>query len=368
MSKEGVTFHIGNVDPRYRVFIESRNGQIALDIAGYIGIPFLGEYADEQRGRVVVVPGKTITKLEAEDFGISCDTQIYGAAIDNFDQVGKGILHRTFSLDFPKFHSNKFAREIADVVLPGETTFSLSDTADAFRRFDTRRFGARIKQTNESDGLGQYSIKSEEELNEVIAGFDETHIVEHGLVLEPDVIDPKTISIGYARIGEDIFSFIAHQKNDSVEEVDAHTGKLNSRSRYLGATVQVVRGDFNNLFTINNLSYEEKIAVQSSQVFLDAYQEYVFPIASRLSFDYLYGFDRTGQVIGGITDITARLGGTCPALLNAALAFKCNPFIGSVNSEVYLNYDPLNDLSNRRDKVYIDHPNLLLTAKVNSLS
>ncbi len=71
--------------------------------------------------------------------------------------------------------------------------------------------------------------------------------------------------------------------------------------------------------------------------------------------------------MGGITDITARLGGTCPALALAAEELHANPDLFVAHGEVTLNYEPGTvSLNEEQGAVrFIDEPTLRLTARLN---
>ena len=88
-------------------------------------------------------------------------------------------------------------------------------------------------------------------------------------------------------------------------------------------------------------------------------------IASRISYDVLFGYDNYGNQLSGITDITGRVGGTCPAIMQSAIRFKANPSLNTTFAEVTLNYHPDQSLPEEKDStLYINQPTLRLSAKV----
>ena len=158
-------------------------------------------------------------------------------------------------------------------------------------------------------------------------------------------------------MGDDKYYFLARQKNDRAPEDD--------RDRYMGADVLIVKDETSNLFAAD-LDVSERKALDIGSRFLDCFG-YFNPICSRLSFDCLIGNGPTGEDLIGVTDITARLGGTCPALSLAILEFKKNPGLSLLNAEVNLNYSPGDEKPEERGAMrFIDLPSLRLTARINN--
>ena len=185
------------------------------------------------------------------------------------------------------------------------------------------------------------------------------------MVLEADAQEPRTLSVGFARLEDDTYSFIAEQKNDTVEERTINSGRPRYRNRYRGAHVMVVRGTIRQILELPHLDENKIHAVRTAEKFHHIFAIAMHPVASRLSFDFLSGYDKKGNTLSGITDITARLGGTCPALLMAAEQFRQDRNLHAIKSEVTLNYDPSSELTPEVGaKRYLDHPSLRITAKV----
>lgn len=358
-----------DVDPRipqpYQNYIRARNGCVGRDLADLLGVPRVvcsGKITPEMSA--YVVPAKTVDMETSARFNIRTVDDFYGTMVDSLFQVGKSILHPVVS-GAPKFYSSSFAERVRNLVLPGCSAFSMDDLLRGYDRYAGNGFGLRFKQSNESDGLGQRSVTSRESLLKQAAVLDPRALCEEGVVLEADLLEARTISVGFARIGQDTFSFVAKQKNDMVGE------KGTARSRYLGAQVLVVKGDIMELLLKGDCSFigpDESRAVAKAVRFNRIYQEEVRPLASRLSFDVLFGFTNHGDRLCGITDITGRLGGTCPALLTAALRFKEMPATRLVKAEVTLNYHPDRILPEEENsKVYLDCGSLRLSARINQV-
>lgn len=359
-NKEAVGINLDGAHVEYREFIRERNGNVARCIADYLGLDFLERQVKDNIG-VYVVPAVTLERDRAEYLGIYSPEDFYGGSVGHVQQAGKSVLHRTMSSNIPGFYSGDFVGKVDEFVLPGVTGFSREDLIAGYMKFMNKDCDMRLKLPGESDGNGQYVARSKIELMDLLCMHEDGCINEHGLVLEANVNEPRTLSVGYAQIGRDMFSFLVNQKEDKVNE-GGH-----ERSRYRGAQVRVVRGELGELQKLKKLDRREKEAIRTSLGFSRIYKEEMGVVASRLSFDHISGFDSNGNEIGGITDITARLGGTCPAVMLAAGRFKGEPDLAVVDAEVNLNYQPSERLEEEeRASVFLDHPKLRISARVNS--
>lgn len=361
MSKEFVQLDLTGVTKElpYRDYYKGRNGLVAKYIADYIGVPYLGEMSENSEPNGYYVPPVTQIRGVGVSTNVINSEDFYGLIVDDISHVGKSILHPTISSYVPNYYSHEFSRSVESFVLPGLTVFSSEDALNAVISLKKiGDFDIRLKMSDKSDGHGQFFIKNELELQKVFDDIGDDYVKNKGVVLEANVNEAKTISVGFAVLGRDIFSFLAIQKNDIAPE--------DGRDRYMGAVVRVVKGEMSNLIDIAKNS-REKSAIVTGENFYNRYKSFG-PIASRLSFDYLYGLDNKGNQMSGVTDITGRLGGTCPALVLAAKEFKRDPNLSVVESEVSLNYDTSVNLESELNAVrFIDLPSLRLSARVNKI-
>lgn len=356
MSKEIVNLNLENTTGRlpYNLYYRNRNGNTARELARYFSLPYQEEDKGEfRREAVYTVPAVTLDSNRTKSFLAEAIEDFYGTRVEHLGHVGKAILHPLIGEANSKFYSVEFAKCVADYTLPGFSFFTVEAGSEAFRRLCGQE--ARLKLTTESDGHGQFVITNETELLRTLDKFDPTKINEEGLILEPNLREPFTISVGYTILGSVPYSFVAHQKNDVT---------LDDRNRYLGAHVLVLKGTLGDLSKLVSLSEDEQEAIAKACRFNEAYA-YLNPIASRLSFDCLFGQTQRGERLSGITDITGRLGGTCPALTLAANKLKTRPFGSTTLAEVSLNYNPTGDLASYEEEavVFLDHSTLRLTAK-----
>lgn len=375
-NKEGVVIQVDpNIPEPYLTYIKQRNGNVGRDIADHLGLPYVGDSQSVQRAAdYYPVLARTITREQARILGAENTDDFYGLAVEDLNVVGKSILHPSVSRRHPAFHREQFAMHVLGQTLPGITGFSKEEIlmgydtgyADALdEALDYGEYGLRMKLPNESDGVGQFTVYSKADVASILEGIDDRDIREQGLVLEADVRNPETISVGFAKIGQEQLSFIARQKDARVW-VD-HNGRKVEQNRYGGAHVVVANGPLQLLLQATEVSSHDRAAVEKALVFQEAYQRTYDPLASRLSFDVIFGEGKTGKSLSGISDITGRLGGTCPALMRAAEEFQRDPSVQMVATEVSLNYTPHVHKAEEDDaKIYVDHSTLRLTARVNA--
>lgn len=360
MKKENVFLDLkgATTDYPFNDYYRGRNGGVAGLIAGYLGIPFLSDELRSARDlrSSYLVPPKTREIAGIKKQGVESSADFYGHAAEYLEHADKSVFHTLISRSNPGFYSEAFARSVQPFVLPGVSIFDVQDIEKGYEKMAAGDYDVRLKLANESNGLGQFVMKNRSQAKEIGNQLDSELLRKKGAVLEPNLLNPHTISVGYGIYGKDQYSFIALQKNGEIDS--------EGRSRYMGATVRVVRGDLRNLSKVTK-NQEENLAIRSCTSFRDRYESFD-SISSRLSFDYLFGEDKLGKTHSGVTDITARLGGTCPALILSAQDLKDNPQKTFSESEVSLYYDPSHeDYSREAGSVkFIDMSSLLLTAKL----
>lgn len=356
MNKEAVVINLDGAPSAYREYIEMRNKNIALDIANFLGIPFRD--MQKEGGNYYVVPAVTLDSQKANKLRIGSEMDFYGGRVDHIAQAGKSILHGSVSQNRPDFYKAEFAERVWDCVLSGITGFSKEDMIRGYQELADRGIEARLKLPDESDGNGQYVVRNMRHLSQILRDLDDRCIEEHGLALEANVLRPRTLSVGFAKIGDEVFGFSLRQKDEQVSVGDS------MKTRYKGCEVRVVRGGVEALTDMVGLGNDERNAIYCSIRFIREYMKSYKVIASRLSVDYVCGENRNGEVVGGVTDVTARLGGTCPGLMVAVGEFRRDETRKEVKAEVTLNYKPSEWLAEEKGaKIYLNSYGLRVSAR-----
>jgi hypothetical protein len=347
MNKEFVRANLDEVTRQqpYRTYYEQRNGKIAEYVSRRLNLPVVPP--EHKPGNTYEVLARTITREQAKTLGIDSPDDFYGGVVDHLQHIEKSALHACLG-KCPSHYSNGFASEIQDAVLPGYSFFDEEGAEEAVNKLSGRFESLRLKLPMNSDGHGQYVVTKREEVLGIINNLDPEIMMNFGAVLEPHLFDVQTISIGEF-FGE--YSFIAHQIDDIAED---------GRNRYKGANVEVYPRQLSSLgnnYKMDLLQVflaEKAIKVHNAYSLLD-------PMFSRVSYDLLVGRDKNGVVYGGVTDVTARVGGTCPALMLVQEFMSDKRYI-SGGGEVLLEYQPT-DQPDKHAELFIDHPTLRISAK-----
>lgn len=265
------------------------------------------------------------------------------------------------------------------MVLPGFSAFSVDEALSSYHLLKEHGYDVRLKYPNASDGNDQYQISDPEQLETLLRSnvlFRDT-IAAEGVVLEADLaINPDTgkidtYSVGKLEIKGQAYSFITSQfdttpGNDPMEH-----------QKFGGGDIFIVKGDFAQLESKfaqyqtqleSDLNTEAALtAIIKSAQFLTQFINTYKPETSRISVDCVSGRLNPGSdvIVSGITDITARTGGYCPATTEALLLMK-KTGTDMAKAKVQLIYHPEQNQIPEGGK-YIDHPDLVIIASAENL-
>lgn len=322
------------------------------------------------------------------------DKDFYGVRVQDLADVNKTVLHRSYSeMERPHvtwYNALAECAEVMGLVLPGVSLYpkerEAASAAEEMLSCSPFR-SLRVKDAGGSDMAGQFSFNA---VDQLIDHLHKTYsrcpwyIPEAGLVIEPDLQNPVTYSVGQIELGRNFFSFLARQKE--IHYIDANG---NTSNKFGGVDLQVFRGQMAKVSKSNMLNPHQSQLMNMGAQFLAAQKDFLGIEATRISYDILEGKancrDSEGQAgkifLRGITDITARVGGTDPgallAILNmlqtgndsaqasVRLFYKGN--VHSPRQGLYTDYQALKDqIGEEEQKIFVDDPdNLVLTAWVN---
>jgi len=336
MSKERVLIEIDPTIPQpYWSYIKERNGNVARRIASHLGIEFDHRPADGVDRHAFFVPSKTLPKKAAHALGITTVHDFYGGAVEDLLHVSKSALHSRIRKDSnqPLAYSEKFAAQVADVVLPGFTFFGVDEGFD------------------ESDGAGQDLVTSIGHLRSLLGSLDPYFVSQNGMVLEVNLEDARTTSAGIFYLGGELYSQLARQKDI----------KMNGRTLYGGAVMRICRGGFDSLSRCSRGDNHSGLVIEQAGIIHERMGLFD-PLVSRASYDVLQGITSQGEFLSGVTDITYRLGGSSPAEVLALDYFRQNPDIVFIDADVTLDYPIGAPAPN--EVIFLDQPSLRITAKL----
>jgi hypothetical protein len=292
---------------------------LAQKLADIIGLKFEGGYdpAHASSGRTYFLPSDTIQNIEtANELGIKSSADLFGGVVPYAFAATKVITHPLVSVDAqaPAGWSNSFGDQVRDVVHHGFSVFTIEDGCRAGLRL-LERGPVRIKPVRATAGRGQVVIPDAAALLTKLASIDETEVLCDGLVIEEDLSNVSTCSVGQVLVAGIIASYYGLQRL---------TSDYAGSTVYGGSTLSVVRGGWDALMQ-SGLPDQALLAVSQARTYDEAAM-HSFPglIASRRNYDVAQGLDSTGRWRSGVLEQSWRAGGASGAEVAAVEAFQSN--------------------------------------------
>ncbi|RZI44077.1 DUF3182 family protein [Herbaspirillum sp. HC18] len=277
------------------------------------------------------VPNDTLAGTSlARELGIRDEQDLFGGVVPYPFVATKTITHGLPAAGAyaPEGWSENFAQRVRDVVLPGYTAFSREDARTAGLRL-LERGAVRLKKPSGIGGLGQSVVTDAAQLEVEIDAIKDEEIAHEGIVLECNLAEPETRSVGQVRIGGLIASYCGTQRL---------TADNNGAEVYGGSDLLVVRGDFDKLL---QLPLEDKMhtAIAQARRYHDAAMaSFAGMFASRSNYDIAQGMDDADRWHSGVLEQSWRIGGATGAELAALAAFRDDPTLQAVRAsttEIY---------------------------------
>jgi hypothetical protein len=299
---------------------------LARTLASILGYDFVGEYDPSCRhsGRAYFVPGDTLLLDEASAIGIVAEEDLFGGVVPHPFVATKTITHTLVEPDAaaPAGWSHGFARRVSDVVLPGFSAFTLSDA----RRAGAQLLGLGPVRIKPAWGCGwreQVVVTGPTELEVALGDFTPADLQGCGLVLEQDLANVTTFSVGQVRVANLLATYHGTQR------VTTNNAGL---AVYGGSDLFIVRGDFDDLLGLD-LTPEVRLAVSQARVYdRVATEEFPGLFASRRNYDVVRGIDAQGRWCGGVLEQSWRIGGASGPEIAALAAFAADPHLRCVRA------------------------------------
>lgn len=307
--------------------------EVARRLATVKGYEYAGEFDQSLRYGcpLYFVPSDTFVTIEsARELGILGEHDLFGGVVPFAFIATKTITHplpgpRAVA---PKGWSFDFAVLAGDAVLPGFSVFSIEDA---------RRAGAgmlaqgpvRIKKPSGAGGLGQWVATGAADLESLLQSLDASEVMRDGLVLERNLTDVTTLSVGQVRVGSLLATYYGTQRltaNNAGEKV------------YGGSDLIVVRGDFDALLRLDPERDALTAIAQTRSYHAAVMKSYPGMFASRCNYDVAQGYDHEGRWRSGVLEQSWRIGGASGAEAAALCAFREDPSLHAVRAstaEVY---------------------------------
>jgi hypothetical protein len=296
------------------------NKALARWLAQILGCKFGGSYdAEKHHGRdLYLLPTQTIVgPASAHALGIKGPDDLWGGFVEHDFICTKAISHglRSHLAHAPQGWSPLFSERVRNVVLDGLSVFALDDARPAAEHL---LYGGpiRMKPVHACAGRGQEVIESLDAFDEVLTRSDIAKQFSEGVVLEQDLSDVVTHSVGQSFIGDKVLSYCG----DQYLTKDAHGEEV-----YGGSNLLVVQGDYDQLLKLD-LPDDVRLAIEQAQVF-DAAADEAYPrfYASRRNYDIAQGLDSNGKTRSGVLEQSWRMGGASSAEVAALQSFVNDP-------------------------------------------
>jgi hypothetical protein len=271
-----------------------------------------------------VVPDVTIASLEtARTLGIHGEEDLFGGVVPFPFVATKTISHPLIgpAAAAPPGWQADFPERVREVVLPGWSAFSLSDARAAGRRL-LRDGDVRIKLASGIGGSGQSVAHGAAELDAQLAAIGPAEFAG-GVVVERNLVDVRTYSVGLVRVGSLRASYIGTQ---SIAR------SRHGKEVYGGSSIEVARGDFDAL---QPLALED--GARRATALACAYHEAALAcfggmFASRSNYDIAEGRDAAGRQCIGVLEQSWRIGGASGAEVAALEALNDDPTLLTVRA------------------------------------
>jgi hypothetical protein len=307
--------------------------KIAEKLAALKRCSFGGEFDRDAvyGGGVYYVPSHTIVGCgAAEALGIRCEDDLFGGVVPHAFVGTKTITHHLVdeSAKAPEGWSRAFADAVRHAVLEGYSAFDHDDAMRAGKRL-LASGAVRVKPALELGGRGQTVVTTATELRDAVHAVDAKALAQCGVVLEQNLSDVSTFSVGQIRVDDLIASYVGTQSlaiaNDGAQV-------------YGGSNLIVARGDFDALLDLDLADDMKHVAAQA-QVYDTAARAH-FPgfFASRRNYDVVAGLDAAGERRTGVLEQSWRVGGASGAEIAALEWFRQDRSPGAVRAwctEVY---------------------------------
>jgi len=273
------------------------------------------------------LPTETLVDPERHAaLGICSEQDLFGGLVAHPYMATKAISHPLpAGASFPPGWTDAFARQACDALLRGYTVFSKADARTAAQLLLTDG-PLRFKPVLACAGRGQQVITTADELEPLLAGMDDQDLALWGLVLEEDLSEVQTFSVGQVRVAGLTCSY--HGTQQLTRD---HQGT----EVYGGSDLVVVRGDYQALLQLP-LDEPLRLAINQAMAYEQAAEQH-FPgfIASRRNYDIARGVNPQGHLRSGVLEQSWRLGGASSAELLALQAFADDPALQRVRASTH---------------------------------
>jgi hypothetical protein len=282
-------------------------------------------------GGVYYVPSRTIVGCDAaEALGIRGEDDLFGGVVPHAFVGTKTITHGLVddAAQAPEGWSHAFAQAVRHAVLDGYSAFDHDDAMRAGERL-LALGEVRVKPALELGGRGQTVVTTTAELRNAVHALDATTLAQCGVVLEQNLTDVSTFSVGQIKVDDLVASYVGTQSL-AIDNAGLEV--------YGGSNLIVARGDFDALLELDLSDDMKRVAAQAQVYDSAAHAHFPGFFASRRNYDVVAGVDAAGERRTGVLEQSWRVGGASGAEIAALEWFRQDRNAKSVRAwctEVY---------------------------------
>lgn len=297
---------------------------LATRLAELLQLPLGDEWIDSSPATAggYWVPYQSISCARAVACGIRCVDDLFGGVVPELYMGTKVITHGLIAAaaKSPPGWCETFADAVHDVVLRGYSVFDRDDLVRAGNAL-LAEGDLRIKQPHGVGGQGQRLITNPEQLASCLSPAASENLARDGLVLEEQLADVVTLSVGQILLGGVCTSYFGTQQC---------TPNNRGETAYGGSELCCVRGGFDALDRVD-VDASTRIAIKQARTYHAAALR-CFPglILSRANYDVAQGTDAQGRWRSGVLEQSWRAGGASAAEIEAVAILLREPHRQSV--------------------------------------
>ncbi|MCD9007701.1 DUF3182 family protein [Luteimonas sp. XNQY3] len=332
-------------------------GWVATQVARILALPFAGfaDAAPDLPGRPYLVPQDTLVAGDATRWSIADDGALLGGAVPHAFVASKLITHALVSpaAAAPAGWQSGLGEAMRDVTFAGFSVFAPDDLHEACRRLLEAGGAARVKLADGIGGGGQHVVRDVASAAALLRTLTAAQ-VEAGIVVEAEVADAATYSVGEMWLGGRAIAYVGTQ--------GLSTGR-DGRPVYGGSTLSVVRGrmpDLLGVFRQPRLQRTIEMAIAYDRAAQAAYPAL---LCSRRNYDVLWGSDSHGNPHGGVLEQSWRVGGATPAELAAFDLLDREPALSRVIASTVERHGPVRVPAHAEVYCVLDDPHCGLITK-----
>ncbi len=264
-----------------------------------------------------LIPNDVLLTDEAAAMGIHSEAHLLGGVVPARFVATKAISHGLLTEDaqVPAAWVPGLAARLGNCVLRGFTVFSAADAAAAGRLM-LAHGPVRLKDVEGTSGRDQWVVEDAAALDDRIAAIDPDRLAITGLVIEENLVDVVTYSVGTVRLFDQSIAYWGTQRltlNNHGEQV------------YGGSQLHCVRGGFAALHGLTLALELAEVISKAERYDRAVFAAYPALFASRRNYDVVVGCDPAGRRRAGVLEQSWRVGGASGAELLAFEAFAADP-------------------------------------------